>query len=69
MQNLAALTGKGYSDWDVVTNEEQPVSSDEQIASSGMPVKKRDDGILFATLGVMALLSLATIRIRKKEDS
>jgi len=69
MQNLTALTGKGYSDWDVVTNEEQQVSSGEQLASSGLPVKKRDNGILFATLGVMALLSLATIRIRRKEDN
>src|SRR6187200_1997804 len=70
---LTYLTGKGYSDWDVVSEqpEEKYVpkeASYTSIASSLQNKPKKDKGILVATLSVVGLLSLAGFR-RKKENS
>jgi Na+-translocating ferredoxin:NAD+ oxidoreductase RnfD subunit len=67
MEMLSYLTGKGYNDWDVVLNEPEekylPAEATYEIVASAIDKKpKRDKGILFATLGVVGLISLAGFR-------
>jgi hypothetical protein len=71
MEMLTYLTGKGYSDWDVVVNEpeEKFIPSDASYASIAPTVKygpKRNNSILIATIGVIGLVTLAGFRNRKK---
>ena len=71
MEMLAYLTGKGYSDWDVVIEEpeEKYIPAEASYASIAPKVNndpKRDNRILFATLGVVGLISLAGFSNRKK---
>lgn len=72
MQTLTALTGKGYTDWDVVTNSDEekfiPTDNSYNTLASTVNVKKRQNGILYATLGVMGLLSLAGFSQRRKKS-
>ncbi|HEY5969887.1 MAG TPA: DUF2330 domain-containing protein [Chitinophagaceae bacterium] len=72
LEMLTYLTGKNYSDWDVVS--EQPgekyvprEASYASIAPSLQNKPKKDKGILVATLSVMGLISLAGLR-RKKNN-
>src|SRR6187401_475046 len=70
---LTYLTGKGYSDWDVVSEqpEEKYVPKEASYASIAPLLQnksKKDKGILVATLSVVGLLSLAGFS-RKKEIS
>jgi len=70
---LTYLTGKGYSDWDVVSEqpEEKYVPKEASYASIAPSLQnkpKKDKGILVATLSVMGLISLAGLR-RKKNNS
>jgi hypothetical protein len=70
---LTYLTGKSYSDWDVVSEqpEEKYVPKEASYASIAPSIQNKpnkDKGILVATLSVVGLLSLAGFR-RKKENS
>lgn len=65
MEMLTYLTGKGYSDWDVVENDKVPV--DESYAVLAKQIKnksERDQTLLFATIGVVGLMSLAGFKRR-----
>ncbi len=72
MEMLAYLTGKGYSDWDVVSNEseEKYIPAEASYASIAPGINnnspKRDKRILYATIGVMGLITLAGFGTRKK---
>jgi hypothetical protein len=73
MEMLTYLTGKNYSDWDVVTEEPEeryiPVEAKyATIAPSINDKPKRDKGVLYATIGVVGLISLAGFR-RKGKNS
>jgi hypothetical protein len=73
LEMLTYLTGKGYSDWDVVSEqpEEKYVPKEASYASIAPLIQnksKKDKGILVATLSVVGLISLAGFR-RKKENS
>ncbi len=70
---LTYLTGKGYSDWDVVSEqpEEKYVPKEASYASIAPSLQnkpKKDKGILVATLSVIGLVSLAGFR-RKEKNS
>jgi len=70
---LTYLTGKGYSDWDVVSEqpEEKYVPKEASYASIAPSLQnkpKKDKGILVATLSVVGLISFAGLR-RKKNKS
>lgn len=71
MEMLTYLTGKGYSDWDVVMNEPEEKfipaeASYASVAPGKNNVPKRDSGILFATLAVVGLISIAGFGSKKK---
>ena len=73
LEMLTYLTGKDYSDWDVVSEqpEEKYVPKEASYASIAPSVQykpQKDKGILVATLSVLGLLSLAGFS-RKKENS
>lgn len=70
MESLVYLTGKGYNDWDVVTNdpEEKNIPAEASYASILPEVKnenKSGNGILYATLGLLGLVSLAGFSNKK----
>ena len=70
MEMLTYLTGKGYNDWDVVNNnpEEKFVPAEASYANAATLASKkpaRERGILFATLGIMGLISFVGFRNRK----
>jgi len=72
MKTLISLTGKGYTDWDLVSSADEEKSipvedSYRDVALEKNKTGKRESGILYATLGVMGLLSLAGIRQRRKK--
>lgn len=74
MEMLSYLTGKGYSDWDVVANneEEKYIPAEASYGTmTNLTQKKpqRDKRILFATLGVMGVVSLIGFGKRKKQDN
>jgi hypothetical protein len=67
MEMLSYLTGKGYSDWDVVTNDAEeksmPVEVTYATVSKGLGNQPgRSNGLLFATLSVVGLVSLIGLR-------
>jgi hypothetical protein len=70
LETLTWLTGRGYNDWDMLVkaDEEKSIPAEEAYAmiASDSKKQKKDKGILFATLGVMGLLSLAGLQQRKK---
>ncbi len=73
LEMLTYLTGKDYSDWDVVSEqpEEKYVPTEASYASIAPLLQskpKKDKGILVATLSVVGLISFAGFR-RKKEIS
>lgn len=70
MEMLAYLTGKGYSDWDVVLNEEEDsrVPSEityESLAKETKITRRENKGILFATIGIAGLVTLIGFRQRR----
>ena len=71
MEMLTYLTGKSYSDWDVVTTEEDKYIPSEASYTSAVSLMnkkpKRDKVVLFATLSIMGLVSL--VGFRKKKQS
>ncbi len=72
LEMLTYLTGKNYSDWDVVseTPDEKYVPADASYASIAPSIEnksgKKDTGILIATLGIVGLISLSGLRRKKK---
>ncbi|HEX7905682.1 MAG TPA: DUF2330 domain-containing protein [Chitinophagaceae bacterium] len=63
MDMLAYLTGKGYGDWDVVAteNEEKFIPTEATYATVSKEINnkpKRNNMLLFATIGVMGMVSL-----------
>ncbi len=71
LQTLTALTGKTYSDWDVVaSNEEKNIpeeSSYKTVSLEAAAPNKKGTRILFAALGAICLVSAFSLR-RKKAD-
>lgn len=73
MEMLTYLTGKGYSDWDVVMEEPEEKfipaeASYAAIAPAAKEKPKRNNGLLVATLSVVGLVSLAGFGTRKKTN-
>lgn len=67
METLTYLTGKDYSDWDVVTNNEEEKYIPREISYESLAfttVPKKGQGLLFASLGVIGLI--AAIRFKQK---
>jgi hypothetical protein len=67
LEMLTYLTGKDYSDWDVVSEqpEEKFVPAEASYAAIAPSIEnksKKDKNILIATLGVLGLISLAGLR-------
>jgi len=72
LEMLTYLTGKDYSDWDLVSEqpEEKYVPAEASYASIASSIQnkpKKDTGILIATFSVMGLIFLARIRKRDKK--
>ena len=72
LEMLTYLTGKDYSDWDVVSEqpEEKYVPAEASYASIAPSIQnkpKKDKGILIATFSVAGLISLAGFRRRDKK--
>jgi len=71
---LTYLTGKGYSDWDVVENnkeEEKFIPTEDSykiVAAETGKIQKKDTKVLFATLGAMGLISLAGFGQRRNKS-
>jgi hypothetical protein len=70
MEMLNYLTGKGYSDWDVVMNTDEeksiPASASYQTASLVAGKKSdRDNTILLAVLGLVGLGSVIGLGKRR----
>jgi len=64
MEMLSYLTGKNYSDWDVVMNDEEeksiPVEESYAVVSKDLKDKpERNNTLLFAAVGVIGVVSLA----------
>jgi len=71
LEMLTYLTGKGYNDWDVVSEqpEEKYVPAEASYAAIAPSINnksKKDKGILYATLGVAGLISLVGISRRRQ---
>jgi hypothetical protein len=71
METLTWLTGKGFSDWDVVSNaEENTVPAEATYASLSHEVpggKERPNGFLFAGIGILGAILLFGLRNRKNK--
>ena len=70
IEMLSYLTGKGYSDWDVLANteEEKRVPAEakyEVVAAANKETPKRDNKLLFATIGVIGMVTLIGFGQRK----
>lgn len=72
LEMLTYLTGKDYSNWDMVseTPDENYVPADASYAAIAPSLenksKKKETGILIATLGIVGLISLSGLRRKKK---
>ena len=73
LEMLTYLTGKGYSDWDVVSEqpEEKYVPAEASYAAIAPLVENkpgRSKGVLAATLGIMGLVLLGSLRRKNKSS-
>jgi hypothetical protein len=70
MEMLTYLTGKNYSDWDVVMNNEEEKYIPTQISygnlASTINVPAKDKGVLFAGLGVIGLMVVIGFKQKRK---
>lgn len=72
LEMLTYLTGKDYSNWDMVseTPDEKYVPAEVSYAAIAPSIqnnsKKKETGILIATVGILGLLSLSGLRRKKK---
>ena len=66
LEMLAFLTGKTYSDWDLALNERNEKNIPVEMSYASLSTKEksgeRDHILLFATLGVMAIVSASGLR-------
>jgi Na+-translocating ferredoxin:NAD+ oxidoreductase RnfD subunit len=67
MEMLTYLTGKNYSDWDVVMNDEEKKYVPAEVSYDSVALlvdkkNKRDNTVLFATLGILGLVSVIGFR-------
>jgi hypothetical protein len=70
LEMLSYLTGKNYSDWDVVMNnkEEKYLPADVSYGSLALTtVPKKGEGFFFASLGVIGLIAAVGIRQKSKK--
>ncbi len=72
LEMLTYLTGKDYSDWDLVSEqpEEKYVPAEASYASIAPSIQnkpKKETGILIATFSIVGLIFLARIRRRDKK--
>ena len=72
IETLAWLTGKGYSDWDMVSNTEEekyiPAGyTYPKLSEAAKRGEKSDTRILFAALGVIGAVSLIGLSKHKKK--
>ena len=73
LEMLTYLTGKNYSDWDVVSEEMEEKhipteASYNTVASIAAKTPVKANGILYATLGVLGLISFVGFRQRNKKQ-
>ncbi len=73
LEMLTYLTGKNYSDWDVVGEnvEEKFIPTEASYNSVASIVAKtpgKENGILYTTLGVLGLISFVGLRQRNKKQ-
>jgi hypothetical protein len=70
MEMLTYLTGKDFSDWDVVTNSEEeryvPTDASYSDIAGALKVQKKDNGLLIATLGIIGLAALIGFKQKRK---
>jgi len=68
MQMLSYLTGKGYSDWDVVMDDDEKfIPAEATYATVAGSIKNKpgeNNNLLFAAIGLVGLVSLIGIRKR-----
>lgn len=72
IEMLGYLTGKGYNDWDVVVNDEEEkfIPAEAAYATVSKDIGKkpnRNNMLLFATIGVMGMISLIGFRQRNNK--
>ena len=68
MEELSYLTGKDYSDWDVVTNNEEEKYIPVEVSYGNLltKVRKKGQGVLFAGLGVIGLIVVIGFKQKRK---
>jgi hypothetical protein len=70
MEMLTYLTGKDYSDWDVVMNNEEekyiPTQASYETVALTTKVPEKDKGVLFATFGVIGLILVIGFKHKRK---
>ena len=70
LEMLSYLTGKDYTDWDVVTNNEEeryvPTDASYSDIAAALKVQKKNNSVLFATLGIMGLVALIGFKQKGK---
>ena len=71
MEMLTYLTGRDFSDWDVVMNDDRnlPIDVSYQRLALSMKHSQKHSGSLYATLGVLALLVAIGYRRNTKPPS
>jgi len=71
MEELSYLTGKDYSDWDVVSNNEEdkyiPSEVSYQALALTMPPEKKDQGLVLAGLGMLGVVALIGFRQKRNK--
>jgi hypothetical protein len=71
LKMLTYLTGKNYSDWDVVVraDEEKYIPAEESYAAANLDIKAdaaRDKGMQLAGISLLGMISLVGLGLRKK---
>jgi hypothetical protein len=71
LQNLMSLTGKSYSDWDEVSNDEVSLPSAINYSSVALQLKNEGDGnknIVFAAISILGIGSILKFGRRKRNQ-
>jgi len=70
MEMLTYLTGKDYSDWDVVMNDKEekniPVEASYGALALTTKLPEKNNGVLYATIGIISLLGAIGFRRRER---
>jgi hypothetical protein len=74
LKMLTYLTGRGYGDWDVVaqTDEERAIPAADSYAAADLTLRqtpKSNGRILLAGFGLIGLLSMIGLRIRRQKGT